>query len=62
MIIEMDANAKLGLNYIPGDPHEITPNGKLLAGIVERQHLVVVNGSKVCKGKITRRRVARKKV
>ena len=62
VIIEMDANAKLGPKYIPGDPHEITPNGKLLAGIVERQHLVVVNGSNMCKGKITSRRVSRKKV
>ena len=32
------------------------------AGVIERQHLIVVNGSNVCKGKITRRREAHKKV
>ena len=37
VIIEMDANAKLGRKHIPEDPHEITPNGKLLEGIIERQ-------------------------
>ena len=48
VIIEMDANSKLGPDYIPGDPHKITPNGKLLAGVIDRQNLIVVNGSKVC--------------
>ena len=34
------------------------------AGVIERQHLIVIvgNGSNVCKGKITRRREAQKKV
>ena len=58
----MDANSKLGPKYIKEDPHKMSPNGELLAGIVERQHLVVVNGTKVCKGKVTRRRVAKNKV
>ena len=62
VIIERDANSKLGPHYIHGDPHNITPNGRLLAGVIERQHMFVVNGSNVCKGKITRRREARKKV
>ena len=62
VIIEMDANSKLGPHYIHGDPHNITPNGRLLAGVIERQHMFVGNGSNVCKGKITRRREARKKV
>ena len=62
VIIEMDANSKLGPKYITGDPHKISPNGEILAGIVERQHLVVVNGTRVCKGKITRRRVAKRKI
>ena len=26
VIIELDANAKLGKKYIPNDPHEISPN------------------------------------
>ena len=62
VIIDMDANAKLGPKFISGDPHKMSANGELLAGIVERQHLVVVNGTNVCKGKITRRRVAKNKI
>ena len=62
VIIEMDANAKLGPNHIPEDPHNISPNGKLLEGIIERQNLFVVNGSKKCKGNITRQRTTKKKV
>ena len=56
VIIEMDANAKLGVKYISGDPHVITPNGVLLSGIIERHALFVANGSKKCSGTITRRR------
>ena len=55
-IIEMDANSKLGKTYIPKDPHEITPNGKVLAAIIERHALVVANGSEQCSGVITRTR------
>ena len=40
----MDANSKLGPNHIQGDPHEISKNGKLLEGIIERHGLCVVNG------------------
>ena len=29
VIIEMDANSKLGSKYIPEDPHGMTPNGSL---------------------------------
>ena len=59
VIIEMDANSKLGEKYIPGDPHTITPNGKLLAGVIDRQELVVVNGIEACLGTITRTRKAK---
>ena len=62
IVIKIDANSKLGPNYIPGDPHEITMNGRLLAQIVERQNLMVVNGSNKCRGLITRRRQANDKV
>ena len=57
VIIEMDSNSKLGLNFIPLDPHPQSSNGKLLAGIIERNNLVVTNGlSAKCVGLITRRR------
>ena len=52
----MDANSILGKKYIPKDPHEISPNGKLLAAIIERHALVVANGSEKCSGVTTRTR------
>ena len=59
VIIELDANAKLGKKYISKDPHEISPNGLILASIVERQQIVVGNGTSLCHGTITRTRVTR---
>ena len=56
VIIEMDANSKLGNKYIPKDPHEQSQNGAKLAEIVERQQLTVVNGTSMCSGVITRTR------
>ena len=62
IMIELDANSKLGQNYIPKDPHKITPNGTLLAGIIERHTLVVGNNSDKCVCTITRQRVIRNRV
>ena len=60
MIIEMDSNSKLGKEIIPNDPHNQTPNGRILAGIIDRHGLIVVNGlTEKCKGMITRRRVTK---
>ena len=61
VIVEMDANAKLGPKYIAKDPHGITPDGSLLAGVIERHSLNVGNGTKECKGTITRKRVTKDK-
>ena len=55
----MDATAKLGPKYIPNDPHGISPNGGILASIVEPQLVEVGNGSNICSGTITRTRVAK---
>ena len=44
IIIELDANSKLGDKYVVGDPHKISPNGQLLKGIIERHALHVANG------------------
>ena len=41
ILIELDANSKLGPQYIPGDMHCQTENGKLLAGIIDRLGLVI---------------------
>ena len=58
IIIQMDANSKLGKTIIPNDPHDQTPNGAVLAGIVKRNALIVTNClTNKCRGLITRRRV-----
>ena len=57
LIIEIDANSKLGQQYIPNDPHVISPNGALLSSIIENHNLIVCNGSTKCVGTITRKRV-----
>ena len=57
VIIAMDANSKLGPEIIPGDPYRQSPNGNILAVIVNRHALCVVNGMKEKrKGLITRQR------
>ena len=55
--IEMDSNAKLGSNLIPDDPHPQSGNGKMLENIIIANNLKVVNGSNLCKGTITRKRL-----
>ena len=57
VIIQMDANSKLGPQVIKGDPHSQSENGKVLNDIINRNALVVINASEdKCSGKITRRR------
>ena len=57
IILELDANSKLGPTYIKYDPHGMSPNGVILSGITERHGLVVANGvDKKVRGVITRRR------
>ena len=62
VIIGMDANSKLGKNLISQDKHDQSPNGSLLEGILKRHGLIVVNGLKICKGTITRRRCTKKSI
>ena len=57
IIIMGDMNSKLGKQYIQYDPKDMSENGKILAGIVERNALTVVNGmTGKCNGAITRER------
>ena len=52
-----DMNSKLGPDHIPNDPKKITENGIILAGIIERNALTVVNSLQgKCTGLITRER------
>ena len=44
VILEMDANSKLGGKYVKPDPNETSENGKILEGITERHALSVANG------------------
>ena len=61
VIIEMDANSKLGAKYVEKDPHQMSPNGSILADIIERQNLTVANGSNKCDGTITRKRTTKER-
>ena len=57
VIIQMDANAKLGPQYVKHDPKEMSVNGRILSGIIERHALSVINGLEVkCTETITRER------
>ena len=62
IIVEMDANSKVGKQYIPRDPHVMSQNGAILAQIVERQQLTIANGTDTCTGTITRRRQTKERV
>ena len=44
IIIELDSNSKLGSAYIKKDPHNMSPNGLVLSGIIDRHALIVANG------------------
>ena len=45
LCIELDANAKVG-EFIENNPQsDISPNGRLLLNIIERNNLVLVNGA-----------------
>ena len=59
ILIEMDANSKLGPELIPGDKHAQSVNGKALADIIQRHGLIVGNGLSKCTGLITRKRVTK---
>ena len=56
ILIELDANAKVGDTVLDGDPNRQSPNGKLLLDMMERQNLNILNSSKKCQSKITRER------
>jgi hypothetical protein len=59
VLIQLDANAKVGQLVIPSDPNQISENGKLLVSLIERQNLRLQNISPVCKGAITRMRITK---
>ena len=54
--LQLDANAKLGKNIIPNDPHNMSSNGQLLYDVITRNSMIVCNSLETCEGTITRRR------
>ena len=60
--IQFNTNSKLGPTLIQGDPHAQSGNCKILAGIIQRNTLFVVNNSEEkCVGKLTRQRSTKKR-
>ena len=58
IIIQMDANSKLGKEIVPKDTHDQTPSGAALVGVITRNDLIVVNSLKTkVNGSTTRRRI-----
>ena len=57
IVIEMDANAKIGWKFLKNDPNDTSDNGKLLLELVDRQSLKILNCSKKCEGTISRQRI-----
>ena len=57
IIIQLDANAKIGNKHVKNDPNDETPNGRILIDIVERQNMTIANTMELCKGVITRERI-----
>ena len=58
VLVQLDANAKVGRSVIQSDPNENTyENGKLLPNMVDRENLHILNCSPLCRGSITRQRV-----
>ena len=45
----IDANAKLGGDIIPGDPHPMSQNGDYLLNLIELNNLVICNADKIAK-------------
>ena len=62
LILECDANAKLGNSVIKGAPDTQSKNGETLWSLVERNNLIVVNSLDVCEGVITRQRITKSTV
>ena len=62
VILELDANAKVGKDFIKDDPHPISKNGKIMIDLVQRQGFHIANSDPKCKGVITRERTFESKV
>ena len=62
VLIQMDANAKVGKCVLRDDPNDLSNNGQLLLDLIDRENLVLVNSSSLCSGAITRHRVTQENI
>ena len=62
VLIQCDANAKLGKDIIHQDPHQISENGRILKGLLDRENLTLLNTSNLCQDAITRNRIAKENI
>ena len=61
ILIQMDANAKVGRDIIGADPNNITDsNGRQLLALASRYGLQILNADAKCRGSITRCRMSKK--
>ena len=56
VLLQLDANAKVGHQVIKNDPHSTSGNGQILIDLVTRQNMFIVNSLPLCQGVITRDR------
>ena len=56
VVLQTDANAKIGKEYLKNDPNNTSANGKILLQLCKRQNLTILNTLDTCKGVITRER------
>ena len=56
IIMEFDANGKLGKGVIKNDPNGMPYNGKILFDMIKRKNLTIGNASNLCNGTLTRHR------
>ena len=62
ILIQLDANAKVGTKHIKKDPNQMSDNGRIMMDIIERQDLELANTNEKCFGTITRERVFEDKI
>ena len=48
ILIQLDANAKLGSKFFSKDPHSTTENGRLFYELAERQNLNILKMDELC--------------
>ena len=56
IVMELDANAKLGHDIIKHDPNVMSLNGQIMFEMIKRQNLIIGNALSKCNGIITRHR------